>query len=120
MAERPLRKDYYAHPNKFIENNTKLPYLNQSYTLPKKCINKYRELDREVGRKTTYLYKDINKNRSNYTRKCMEKHSADSNYYLFHKKIYVYKKGFTRTFLKAWYFSGKVHIFEHWYDEQFI
>lgn len=120
MNERLLRKDYYAHPNKYIENNTKLPYLNQSYTLPKKCINKYRELDREVGRKTTYLYKDIKAYKTNYARKCASKHSADCDYFFFHKLRYLYKKGFIRTFLKVSWFSGKVRVFDHWYDEQFI
>ena len=85
MNRNPLKKDYYAHPNKYIENNNKLPYLNQSYTLPKKCINKYRELDREVGRKTTYLYKDIKAYKPNYARKCASKHSADGDYFFFHK-----------------------------------
>lgn len=119
MNEYLVEKTYYAYPN-IIKSNTKLPYLGQSYSLPKKCINKYRILDREVGRKTTYLYKDINAYKTNYARKCGTKHFVNSNYFFFHKKIYLYKKGFTRTFLKAWWFSGKVRVFDHWYDEQFI
>jgi len=122
MIENFTKKSYYTSPVKYNKNI--LPYTDQSYTLPKICVDIYGFIDREVNKKRTYLYKHIDNYITYYSHKCVNKHVRDGVFYLFHKKVYVYKKRFYKSFLRPRWVSrgvsGKVYIFEYWYDEEFI